>query len=134
MGLAFRTTRQFEKDIKRLSKRYRLLFEDLEPVLDSIKAGQCIGTLLTEISRLNAFKVRIANTSINKGKSGGFRLIYAHFEGDQCNAAIALTLYCKQDVAAISSKELVSLISEAQDILASMDPSVFEGEGFHPRP
>lgn len=48
MGLAFGATRQFEKDLKRLSKRYRLLFDDLEPILGSIKKGECIGTLLTE--------------------------------------------------------------------------------------
>ena len=134
MGLVFRTTRQFEKDIKRLSKRYRLLFADLEPIVDEIKAGQCIGTLLAEVFNFKAFKVRIANTSINKGKSSGFRLIYVHFEGGQCNAAIALTLYCKQDVAAISDKELTDLITEAKAVLTSMHPSVFEGDFFHPQP
>jgi len=134
VGLAFRTTRQFEKDIKRLSKRYRLLFDDLVPIVDEIKAGQCIGTLLAEVSNFTALKVRIANTSINKGKSSGFRLIYAHLEGDQCNAAIALTLYCKQDVAAISDRELIRLILEAQDVLASMDHSVFECEEPNQRP
>jgi len=134
VGLAFGATRQFEKDIKYLSKRYRLLFDDLDPILDSIKAGESAGTLLTEASHYKAFKVRIANTTINKGKSSGFRLIYLHFEENCCDAAIDLTLYCKQDVATISDRELARLISEAQNVLANMDPSVFEGESFHPQP
>ena len=121
MGLAFGATRQFEKDLKRLSKRYRLLFNDLEPILDSIKLGKCIGTVLAEISCFKVFKVRFANTSINKGKSGGFRLIYAHFEDKECNAAIALSLYCKQDITSISDSELVRLILQAQDVLVSID-------------
>jgi hypothetical protein len=83
--------------------------------------------LLTRVGCSEAFKVRIANTSINKGKSGGFRLIYIYFEGEQRDAAIALALYCKQDVATIRDKELIQLIAEAQDVLASIDPYIFEG-------
>lgn len=128
MGLDFGATRQFEKDLKRLSKRYRNLFDDLAPILDSIKKGQCIGTLLTVADFFKAFKVRFANTTINKGKSSGFRLIYAHFEGENYNLAIALSLYCKQDVASISDRELVRLFSEAQDVLASMDLPAFDAE------
>ncbi len=75
MGLTFAATRQLEKDLKRLSKRYKLLFDDIEPVVRSIKTGERVGTLLTQVDCFEAFKVRIANTSINKGKSGGFRLI-----------------------------------------------------------
>jgi mRNA-degrading endonuclease RelE of RelBE toxin-antitoxin system len=128
VGLDFGATRQFEKDLKRLSKRYRSLFDDLAPILDSIKKGQCIGTLLTESDIFRAFKVRFANTTINKGKSSSFRLIYAHFEGENYNLATALSLYCKQDVANFSDRELVQLFSEAQDVLTSMDLPVFDAE------
>lgn len=134
MRLAFGATKQFEKDLKRLGKRYKLLFDELDPVLESIKTGQRIGALLTRVGYFDAFKVRIANTSINKGKSGGFRLIYAYAEGSQGNVVIALSLYSKQDLATIKDKELVRLIAEAQDVLASIDPSVFEGENFHQQP
>jgi mRNA-degrading endonuclease RelE of RelBE toxin-antitoxin system len=134
VGIAFGATRQFEKDLKRLSKRYKLLFDDIEPVVHSIKTGECVGTLLTQVGCFEAFKVRIANTSISKGKSGGFRLIYAYFDGKKRDAVIALALYCKQDVATIRDKVLIRLIGEAQDVLASIDPSVFEGEEFHQRP
>ena len=103
MGLAFGATKQFEKDLKRLSKRYKLLFDDIEPVVHSIKAGERVG----------------------------FRLIYAYFEGKQRDAVIALALYCKQDVATIRDKDLIRLIAESQDVLASIDPSIFEGEELH---
>jgi mRNA-degrading endonuclease RelE of RelBE toxin-antitoxin system len=134
MGLAFGATRQFEKDLKRLSKRYRLLFNDLEPILDSIKKGECIGTLLTEANCFKALKVRFANTTINKGKSSGFRLIYAHFEGEQYDAAIALSLYCKQDVDNISDQELARLILEAHVVLANMAPPVFKAQEVKQQP
>ena len=134
MGLAFGATRVFEKYLKRLSKRYKLLFDDIEPVVHSIKTGECVGTLLTQVGCFEAFKVRIANTSINKGKSGGFRLIYAYFEGKQRDAVIAPALYCKQDVAKIREKVLIRLIAEEHDVLPSVDPSVFEGEEFHQQP
>jgi mRNA-degrading endonuclease RelE of RelBE toxin-antitoxin system len=134
MGLAFGATRQFEKDLKRLSKRYRLLFNDLEPILGSIKKGECIGTLLTEANYFKALKVRFANTTINKGKSSGFRLIYAHFEGEQYDAAIALSLYCKQDVDDISDQELARLILEAHVVLANMAPPVFKAQEVKQQP
>lgn len=134
MGLAFGATRQFEKDLKRLSKRYRLLFDDLEPILGSIKKGECIGTLLTEANCFKALKVRFANTTINKGKSSGFRLIYAHFEGEQYDAAIALSLYCKQDVDNISDQELARLILEAHVVLANMAPPVFKAQEVKQQP
>ena len=134
MGLAFGATRQFEKDLKRLSKRYRLLFDDLEPILGSIKKGECIGTLLTEANCFKALKVRFANTTINKGKSSGFRLIYAHFEGEQDDAAITLSLYCKQDVDNISDQELARLILEAHVVLANMAPPVFKAQEVKQQP
>lgn len=134
MGLAFGATRQFEKDLKPLSKRYKLLFEDIEPIVHSIKTGERLGTLLTQVGCFEASKVRIANSTINKGKSGGFRLNYAYFEGKQRDAVITLALYCKQYVATIREKDLIRLIAETQDVLASIDPSVFEGEEFHQQP
>ena len=67
-------------------------------------------------------------TTINKGKSSGFRLIYAHFEGEQYDAAIAISLYCKQNVDKISDQELARLILEAHVVLANMAPPVFKAQ------
>lgn len=134
MGLAFGATRQFEKDLKRLSKRYRLLFNDLEPILDSIKKGERIGTLLTKANCFNALKVRFANTTINIGKSSGFRLIYAHFEGEQYDSAIALSQYCKQDGDNISDQELARLILEAHVVLSNIAPPVFKAQEVKQQP
>jgi hypothetical protein len=103
MGLAFGATRQFEKDLKRLSNR-------------PLRKG-------------NALAPCFANTSINKGKSSGFRLIYADFEGEQYDAAIALSLYCNQAVDNISDQELSRLISEAHVVLVNMALPVFKAQG-----
>jgi len=91
------------------------------PQQSSIKKGECIGPCF-------------ANTTINKGKSSGFRLIYAHFEGEQYDAALALSLYCKQDVGNIRDQELARLILEAHVVLANMAPPVFKAQEVKQQP
>ena len=64
-------TPEFEKQLKRLSKRYKSLKNDLQQLILSLQnepvRGQPLG--------YNCYKIRFAITSKGKGKSGGGRLI-----------------------------------------------------------
>jgi mRNA-degrading endonuclease RelE of RelBE toxin-antitoxin system len=67
----------FRKQAKRLSKRYKSLPSDIQKIVDSLKLDGKLGTSLGG----NAYKIRVAVTSKNKGKSGGARIIsYVYVE------------------------------------------------------
>jgi mRNA-degrading endonuclease RelE of RelBE toxin-antitoxin system len=58
-----------------LAKRYRQIKLDIQPVLDQLQSGDLVGDQVQSNGH-PVFKVRIKNSDIQKGKSGGYRLIY----------------------------------------------------------
>jgi len=59
------------KALKKLSKKYKHIENDIESFLRNISSLDDLGVELKN----NVYKVRIANSSKNKGKSAGYRLI-----------------------------------------------------------
>ncbi|MEO1133643.1 MAG: hypothetical protein AAFX40_13165 [Cyanobacteria bacterium J06639_1] len=70
-----RFTPTFKRRLKALSKRYRRVRQDLQPVILELERGNLIGDRIPGTS-ITAFKVRARNSDIPTGKSGGYRLIY----------------------------------------------------------
>ena len=97
-------TRQFKDDIKfyKRRKKYLKIDADVRPVIDELRAGNIVGDKLEGLSlpaNTAAYKVRLPNSSINVGKSGGFRLLYYILLyyiaiGDEI---YLLTIYSKKD-------------------------------------
>jgi mRNA-degrading endonuclease RelE of RelBE toxin-antitoxin system len=73
--IEIRVTPDFRKQLRKLEKRYRKIKSDLEPILIQIQMGEIVGDRLTDIGA-EVFKVRIRNSDTNRGKSGGYRVIY----------------------------------------------------------
>ena len=65
----------FKRNLRALSKRYRHIRSDLEPLLAQLQAGDCPGDQISGIT-YTVFKVRLRNTDAQRGKSGGYRVIY----------------------------------------------------------
>ena len=65
----------FKRNLRALSKRYRHIRSDLEPLLAQLQAGDCPGDQISG-SISTVFKVRLRNTDAQRGKSGGYRVIY----------------------------------------------------------
>jgi hypothetical protein len=59
----------FQKQAKRLAKRYKSFPNDLQKLVDELKENAALGTSLGG----NFYKIRLAISSKNKGKSGGAR-------------------------------------------------------------
>jgi len=98
------TTDFFDKELKKLSRKYSSVKNDFKALVDSLKEdpmqGQPIGK--------DCYKIRLAITSKGKGKSGGSRLI-------TCVKIVAgsvflLSIYDKGDKVSISDKELDNLL------------------------
>ena len=100
------TTRDFESNFKRLSKKYRSLGNDYEILIGNLLANPEMGDDLGNNTR----KVRMAITSKNRGKSGGARVITCNVLVDVINMDIyLLTIYDKGEQDSISKKDIERL-------------------------
>ncbi len=94
----------FIRDLKRLSKKYRSLKEDVAGLVDKLAEEPFTGTALGN----NCFKIRLAITSKGKGKSGGARVIsYVKVTG---RTVYLLDIYDKSESESLSAKELDALV------------------------
>jgi len=94
----------FDKELKKLSKKYPSVKTDYKALVDSLKKEPKQGQPLGK----DCYKIRMAITSKSKGKSGGSRVI-------TCVKIVAgsvflLSIYDKGDKESISDKELDNLL------------------------
>lgn len=71
MNYNIKTYPQFEREIKRLSKKYHSLKEDFANLIESLKENPMQGADMGK----GVHKVRMAISSKGKGKSGAARVI-----------------------------------------------------------
>ena len=95
---------QFKKDVKRLQKRYKYIKDDLKTLNKILQNNPKEGIRLFS----NVYKIRVQNSSINKGKSGGFRVIYYYI--DKQKNIYLLSIYSKSDLANISDKKILQIL------------------------
>ena len=91
-------------------KKYKKILDDIGTILPDLAAGNLVGDKLEGIripENTAVYKVRIANTSANVGKSNGFRLIYYLAIEDEI---YLLTIYSKKDDERIPNDEQIALI------------------------
>ena len=96
----------YKKAIKKLSKTYRNIDLDIKDFLKSINAKEDLGIEL----KSNVFKVRVANSDKNKGKSSGYRLI-SYFEIIE-NELHLLYIYDKSKLVNVTEKEVDELVTK----------------------
>jgi len=100
------TTEEFERQLRSLLKRYRSIQSDIQPIIEQLQASKALGDKIQNVG-YPVFKVRVQNSDIQKGKSGGYRLIYYM----QLSSEIVLiTIYAKSDRQDISAKEVRRII------------------------
>jgi mRNA-degrading endonuclease RelE of RelBE toxin-antitoxin system len=95
---------KFEKELKQLAKRYKKIKQDLQLFKKELLSNPTLGTPLGD----NLYKIRIPNSSIPTGKSGGFRIITLVKITD--DKIILLTIYSKTDKDNITKEELNSIL------------------------
>jgi mRNA-degrading endonuclease RelE of RelBE toxin-antitoxin system len=95
---------KFEKELKRLAKKYPSLINEYGELVQSLKANPEQGTSLGN----NCYKIRIAIASKAKGKSGGARVI-TYVQVLQTTVFL-LTIFGKSEKENIPDKELTLLL------------------------
>ena len=94
----------FEKQLKRLSKKYESLKIEFAQFIDSIEENPFQGTALAN----SCYKIRLSIKSKGKGKRGGARIIIHVVVSEQ--EVFLLTIYDKSEQNNISNKELKDLL------------------------
>ena len=69
------TADEFDRDVKRLRRKYRRIAEDIRGLLEDFERLGIHGDRIRGLPR-SVRKVRLTNRSANRGKSGGFRALY----------------------------------------------------------
>ncbi len=103
-----RFTPEFKRNLRTLSKKYRSIRNDIQPVIDEIQSGNFIGNRIQNPQYM-VYKVRVRNSDIRKGKRSGYRFIYyLKTETD----VILITLYSKLDQSDISAEQIRRILDE----------------------
>ena len=101
-------TDNFERKLKKLSKKHRSMKEDFKELFLSLETNPNQGILLSE----GCYKIRLAISSKGKGKSSGARVITYIINAD--SNVFLLDIYDKSERDNISDKELKILIQLAK--------------------
>lgn len=102
-----RLTPEFQRKLKNLAKKYRQVPTDLQPVLEQLQLGEFLGDRIPGIG-FPVMKVRIINSDTQKGKSGGYRLIYWI---SSTKLIVLLDIYSKSDREDIEIDEIRQIIT-----------------------
>jgi len=95
----------FDKQLKRLVKKYPSLKEEFASLIDELEHNPEQGTKIGK----SCFKIRISIASKGKGKSGGARVI-TNFTISE-NTVYLLSIYDKSEKDSLSDSELEDLLS-----------------------
>ena len=82
---------------------------DLGPLIKNIEAGDLPGDQVPRAQE-EIYKVRVANSDLQRGKSGGYRVIYSVETPTQ---RVLVTVYSKTEQADVTMEELRRILKEA---------------------
>ena len=98
------------KDIKYLARKYPVITEEIGRLVTQLENDERPGDLIPNAG-YEIYKVRLKNSSSQRGKSGGFRVIYyVHL----ANKVSLLSAYSKSDQEDVSLQKLQAIIADMQ--------------------
>ena len=108
MSYSIIVTCRFEKELKRLYKKYSSLKEEFVLLINEITKNPITGTFVGN----NCYKIRLAIGSKGKGKSGGARVItYLYIETE---TVYLLTIYDKSEKTDLKPNELKEMVNSLE--------------------
>ena len=105
-------TRPFKRSIERLKKRFRHVKDDVRLAVEVLLQSPRLGVPIPGGSGIR--KLRVLNSDLAKGKSGGYRLLY-YVQDQPTPTLYLLLLYAKSDQEDATRQELQRLLDELAD-------------------
>ena len=113
MKVLIYTEKEFERQLKHLSKKYRSIADDYDTFLDELEKDPYQGNSLGKGVR----KVRMAIEAKRKGKSGGARVITYNLEQNGDTIVIdLLTIYDKGEISNVSDNFIKYLLDNRKQL------------------
>ena len=106
----------FNRNLRKLAKKYRSIQDDIKPIIAKLERGQLPGDQIPGIGYA-VFKLRVRNSDVQKGKSGGYRLIY-YVKTE--TGIILLTIYAKSEQVDIKPNDIQSISKSLNRRISSM--------------
>lgn len=104
MSYSVKTISVFDRQIKRLIKKFPSLKKELQTLVTHLSEDPNIGTSIGH----DCYKIRMAIASKGKGKSGGARVITHVLFKNQ--TVYLLSIYDKSDFENLTDKEILKLL------------------------
>ncbi|RLA78805.1 MAG: hypothetical protein DRG78_14250 [Epsilonproteobacteria bacterium] len=101
----FETVPLFDKQFKKLAKKYSLIKNDVEELIINFDELHQQATPI----KSDLYKVRLANSNKNKGKRAGYR-VYYYVKIEE--TVYLLTIYDKSEIEMIDEKILTECIKD----------------------
>ena len=96
----------FHRKFKKLNKKNKNLLHDIQKLVKVLEEDPTTGIFLGN----DIYKIRMANSSKNIGKRGGFRVITYYL--DENNIVYLVEIYEKNAIENIPIEELVALVQK----------------------
>ncbi|WP_414563026.1 MULTISPECIES: type II toxin-antitoxin system RelE/ParE family toxin [unclassified Anabaena] len=102
-------TPEYKQNLLELSKRFRNIRFDIQPIIEQLQQGEVVGDRIAGIGEeYVVYKMRVRNSNIQKGKSAGYRLIY---QVESPTSILLLTIYSKSDREDIGANEIRDIVT-----------------------
>jgi mRNA-degrading endonuclease RelE of RelBE toxin-antitoxin system len=109
--MKFKRILRFDRCLRQLKKRFPKITNDLAEAFTLLENHPEVGSVIPDDFGIR--KLRIASTDMQRGKSGGFRLLYKLIvDKDEDIVVILLYLYAKSDQSDVSQPFLEILDDE----------------------
>ncbi len=105
MNYKVNTTNTFEKDAKKLGKKYPSIVGEISDLISKLETKPNTGTPIGN----SCYKIRLSIASKGKGKSGGARVITYFYV--KASSVFLLSIYDKSDKDSISKEEIENSIT-----------------------
>lgn len=108
------STEVFHDSLLKIARKYPSVVSIVDDLFGKFERGELGGNVVPrlKIKGGRVFKTRLGNPDANKGKSGGFRVIWYLITSE--NDIYPLTIYSKSDQEDISLKEINMLIKKVR--------------------
>lgn len=101
----------FENDLIKIARKYPSVIDEIDNLFEQFEKGNLEGNRVPglKLKGNRVFKTRMANPDANKGKSGGFRVIWYLVTAN--NDIYPITTYSKSDKVDIKRSKISRLIN-----------------------
>ena len=109
--MEIRYTSEFKRNIQKLARKYRHIRSDIEHVIEKLQVGEMLGDPIPRIEFM-LYKLRVRNSDVQRGKSGGYRLIYCLQNTEQI---ILVNIYSKSEQDNFNITQIRRILDEMSD-------------------